>query len=143
MRKPKKSKRFIYNLESILKVRKIRETQQEEQYRKAEKQFLEEVQKEKALRAQQAGAYESLRTLMTEGDISNMQFILLHKAHIESLKEKIIEQEKIREEAEKLKKLSNSDEWDTEGLCEECDAFSSLLKVEGRLLCQDCRNELF
>ena len=50
---------------------------------------------------------------------------------------------KIREEAEKLKKLSDSDEWDTEGLCEECDAFSSLLKVEGRLLCQDCRNELF
>ena len=50
---------------------------------------------------------------------------------------------KIREEAEKLKKLSSSDDWETEGLCEECDAFSSLLKVEGKLLCQDCRNELF
>ena len=50
---------------------------------------------------------------------------------------------KIREEAEKLKKLASSDDWETEGLCEECDSFSSLLKVEGRLLCQDCRNELF
>ncbi|MDP4039728.1 MAG: CBS domain-containing protein [Candidatus Pacearchaeota archaeon] len=47
----------------------------------------------------------------------------------------------IKEEFAKLKKIKSS-EWEQEGLCEECDSFSSLLKVDGRLLCLDCRNEL-
>jgi CBS domain-containing protein len=49
----------------------------------------------------------------------------------------------IREQTEKLKKLALPEEWDAEGLCEECDSFAPLLKVEGRLLCPDCRDELF
>lgn len=49
----------------------------------------------------------------------------------------------IREESAKLKNLSMQKEWDAEGLCAECDAFAPLLKVEGRLLCPDCRDELY
>ena len=37
--KPKKSKRFIYNLESVLKVRFIKEEQAKEALNKAEKQL--------------------------------------------------------------------------------------------------------
>jgi CBS domain-containing protein len=47
----------------------------------------------------------------------------------------------IREETQKLRKAD--DEWDLDGLCYECGGFSPLLKVENRLLCPDCREELY
>ncbi len=34
-------------------------------------------------------------------------------------------------------------EWPLEGLCDNCGAFSDLLKVEEKLLCRDCREELY
>tara|TARA_Y100000034_G_scaffold134864_1_gene204598 strand:+ start:4790 stop:5323 length:534 start_codon:yes stop_codon:yes gene_type:complete len=49
----------------------------------------------------------------------------------------------IKEESLKLKKLEHQEDYETEGLCETCDAFSTLLKVQGQLLCLDCRNELY
>ena len=51
----------------------------------------------------------------------------------------------VREETKKLRKLAKveEDEYDSEGPCEECDSFAPLLRVEGRLLCPDCRDELF
>jgi CBS domain-containing protein len=49
----------------------------------------------------------------------------------------------IKEESLKLKKISQSEEYELEGICEECDAFSSLLKVDGRTLCLDCRYEMY
>jgi len=48
----------------------------------------------------------------------------------------------IREETEKLKKTSRYS-WPIEDLCHECGTFAELLKVEGRLLCSDCREELY
>lgn len=47
----------------------------------------------------------------------------------------------VREEEQKLKKLEKP--WLMEGFCEECGAFSDLLKVEEKLLCLDCREELY
>ena len=47
----------------------------------------------------------------------------------------------IREEARKLKQTEA--EWPSEGLCENCGAFSELLKVYDQLLCPDCREELY
>ena len=49
----------------------------------------------------------------------------------------------IKEEAAKLKKIESSGDYETEGLCDECDTFSILLKVDGRNLCIDCREELY
>ncbi len=48
----------------------------------------------------------------------------------------------IKDQAEKLKKAGQQETM-TEGLCEECNAYSELLKVEGRLLCPDCRDEIY
>ena len=46
----------------------------------------------------------------------------------------------VREESRKR----NLDlDWPIEGLCENCGALSELLKVEGTLLCPDCRDELY
>jgi CBS domain-containing protein len=47
----------------------------------------------------------------------------------------------IKEESTKLLKLKDHSE--SEGLCENCDSFSSLLKVDGKMLCLDCRDELY
>ncbi len=48
----------------------------------------------------------------------------------------------VREESEKLKRVSE-DEWDSEGFCDECGSFADLLKVNSRVLCPDCRDELY
>jgi len=48
----------------------------------------------------------------------------------------------VREAMEKSKKISEA-EYETEGFCDECGSFSDLLKVEGRVLCPDCRDELY
>ena len=47
----------------------------------------------------------------------------------------------IREEERKVKRATAP--YHTEGICENCGAFSELLKVEGLLLCTDCREEMF
>ena len=49
----------------------------------------------------------------------------------------------VKEEQQKLRKIADQDSWDSEGICDECEAFGQLLRVEGRPLCQDCRNELY
>ena len=47
----------------------------------------------------------------------------------------------IREEERKTQQAES--EWPLEGLCDNCGAFSELLKVEGKLLCPDCRDEMY
>lgn len=49
--------------------------------------------------------------------------------------------DEIREEEQKLRKADK--EYPSEGLCDNCGVFSELLKVEGQLLCLDCRDELY
>lgn len=49
----------------------------------------------------------------------------------------------MREATEKLRFASSKDGWETEGLCDECGALSDLVRVEGRLLCPDCRSDLY
>lgn len=51
------------------------------------------------------------------------------------LMDEIREEERKREQADV--------EWPLEGICENCGAFSELLKVEGMLLCLDCREEMY
>jgi CBS domain-containing protein len=49
--------------------------------------------------------------------------------------------DEIRESDRKLKQAD--DQWPSEGICDNCGALSELLKVEGELLCLDCREELY
>ena len=49
----------------------------------------------------------------------------------------------VREENRKLERLATREEYDVQSFCEECDSFSTLLRMEGRLLCTNCRNDLF
>ncbi len=47
----------------------------------------------------------------------------------------------IKEEERKLR--DSNVEWPLEGFCDNCGAFSDLLKVYDQLLCYDCREELY
>lgn len=47
----------------------------------------------------------------------------------------------VREEELKLEKADSL--YSMEGLCENCGALSDLLRVEGNLLCTDCRDEMY
>jgi flagellar biosynthesis chaperone FliJ len=97
--KPKKSKRFRYNLETVLKVRAIRERQEQEKYHLALEKVKEEKDKEAALIHQEAEEYRELREILT-GELGRLQTILSRKARLEKLKEDIVAQTKKREEAE-------------------------------------------
>lgn len=48
----------------------------------------------------------------------------------------------IKEEYQKRRRVS-SDVGVTEGLCDECGAFAELVKVDNKVLCTDCREELY
>ncbi len=99
----KKSKRFKYNLASILKVREIRERQQKDKFSEAEKKYKEEIEKEEKLKNFLVAKYSELREIMMSGNISNVNEIIMRKAHLESVKERVTEQAKVREEAERVK----------------------------------------
>ena len=58
-----------------------------------------------------------------------------------SLYQQSLELVRIKEEEEKLRKTNIS--WPIEGFCENCGAFAELLKVDDKLLCPDCREELY
>ena len=49
-KKPEKSKRFKYNLQTILNFRERKETEEQEKFVKAQQEFLEEERKEKTER---------------------------------------------------------------------------------------------
>jgi len=100
MSKPKKTKRFRYPLETLLKVRDIRETQEKEKFQKKELKYKEEIKVEKELKDKKEEEVNELAEKMT-GDLPDMQAIQLRNAHIDALKDKITDQIKVREEAEK------------------------------------------
>ncbi len=58
-----------------------------------------------------------------------------------SLYSELGELARIREEEKKLSYMKEV--YPLEGLCENCGAFAEILKVDNKLLCQDCRDELY
>ena len=103
-KKPKKSKRFRYNLKSVLKYRYICEEKEKEKFAEAEKKYKEELRKEEELKNQEIAERAGLVLQIKEGLI-DFQQVNMRKAHLETLKVKIIEQIKVREEAEEAKEL--------------------------------------
>ena len=98
--KAKKSNRFRYGLETVLKVRKIHEKKAQEAYGKALEKLQEEQRKEDALKASQTQAYIELHNLIASGEIRDIYEINRRKAHLDILKEKIEKQIEARKQAE-------------------------------------------
>ena len=104
MKKPEKSKRFKYNLGSVLKVREIREKQEQEKFASAERTALEEKRKEEEIKSFETEKYKELRQLIAPGKpIENFYEILQRKSHLEVVKKQAKEQERKSDEADRLK----------------------------------------
>ena len=100
--KAKKSKRFVYALDMLLKVRKIREKKAQEAYSQSLMALEEEKKKEEELKVFQNQSYQELYHLIASGEIKDVSEINRRKAHLEVLKVKVDEQIQKRIEAEKV-----------------------------------------
>ena len=106
MAKPKKSSKFKYQLETLLKVRDIREKQAKDKFSEALKKLEEEKQKEEQIKNFQNQKYFELREIMsggTQGQLTDIRQVMARKAHLEVVAEQVIEQEKQRKDAEEKK----------------------------------------
>jgi flagellar protein FliJ len=101
MSKPIKGGKFKYSLEVVLKVRDIREKEEQDKFREKEKILAEEIQKEKKIKEQEQQEYSDLLSLMTQGNLPDMNIIQLRKRHLETVKEQVNQQIQKRETAEK------------------------------------------
>ena len=99
MSKAKKSKRFVYQLESLLKVRGIRKKQEQDKFKKTEEALKIEQQKEAELLAQENAIYQDLMQKMNSDKFPGIHFIQARKAYLEIMKTKIIDQQKVVQQA--------------------------------------------
>ncbi len=90
--KAKKSKRFKYNLQTLLKVREIRQKQAEDAYNEAQRQLEIERQKEEEIRQKEIKAYAEFREFMTTGDLGDTGEINRHKIYVEKVKLELLRQ---------------------------------------------------
>jgi flagellar export protein FliJ len=101
MKKPQKSKSFKYNLETVLKVREIRQKQQEERLSKAQQHLTVEQKKEMEIKNFQSEKFIELRGILDTGKtITDFSEIMRRKSHLDVVKEQVVAQEKKRVEAE-------------------------------------------
>ena len=101
---PKKSKRFKYNLQKVLKFRETKETIEQDKFTKRMQEFETEKQKEDALKKFQLEKYQELTSVIDkrEGFIDFHQ-VEMRKAHLDIVKKDVEKQVVIREEAEEKK----------------------------------------
>ncbi len=99
----KKSKVFRYQLETVLKVREIREKQEQEKFKKAEEKLKDEIEKEEKMKQVQIAAYTELHSLMSSYELPDMNVIKIRKIHLERLDEQVKEQTEKRKEAERAR----------------------------------------
>ncbi len=100
MSKPKKSKRFEYQLESVLKVRHIYENQQKEKFKEAKAKQEEEEQKEKELKDFQNEKYGELRTKLGAGQTIDFQEVQQRKGHLDVVKKQVEDQKVVVDKAQ-------------------------------------------
>jgi len=84
--KPAPGKKFKYGLQSVLKVRAIKEKKEQEKFAKKQRKFLDEKQKEEVIREDKFNKEDDLRGVYKKGPISDFGKVLSRKAHLEVLK---------------------------------------------------------
>ncbi|MEE8638271.1 MAG: hypothetical protein V3T21_04400 [Candidatus Margulisiibacteriota bacterium] len=104
-KKPRPGKKFKYGLESVLKVRAIKEKKEQEKFADKKRTYLTEKEREEAIEREKKGKEEELRGVFKRGPISDFTKVLRRKAHLDVLKddldsqvEKVIEASKVLEE---------------------------------------------
>jgi flagellar FliJ protein len=95
--------KFKYVLQTVLKVREIRERKEEEKFAEKQRDYLKEKEREEILERERENRRNELRGIMRKGPISDFAKILRRKAHLGKLKEDLDQQvEKVIEASTKL-----------------------------------------
>ena len=108
-RKVKKG-RFRYNLETVLKVKHIREMQEKEKFAIAQRIADEEKRKAEELKQFENAKLTELRAKFESGQkISDFGEILMRRSHLDKVKKDIVVQDKKKLEAEKALQKQRDD----------------------------------
>ena len=99
-RAPKKG-RFRYNLETVLRVKQIREIQEKEKFAIAQRKLEEERRKAEELKQFENSKLTELRSKLESGQtISDFSQILLRRSHLDKVKKDIVVQDKKEQDAD-------------------------------------------
>ena len=105
MAKQKPGKKFRYDLDSVLKVRAIKEKKEQEQFAQKKIAYLNEKEKEEAIEREKKTQEEQLRGVFRKGPISDFEKVMRRRSHLDVLKddldeqvEKVIEASRLLEE---------------------------------------------
>lgn len=101
-KKPKPGKRFKYDLQSVLKVRAIKEIKEQEKFAEKQRVFMTEKEKEEAIHQNKLGKEDELRGVFKKGPISDFSRVLQRKAHLDVLKDDLDKQVEMVIEASKI-----------------------------------------
>lgn len=102
MAKPKAGKKFNYGLETVLKVRGIREKKEQEKFAEKKRDYLKEKEIEEEIKEEKKGKEEELRGVFRRGPISDFAKVMRRRAHLDVLKDDLDEQVEKVIEASKL-----------------------------------------
>ncbi|MFA5104970.1 MAG: hypothetical protein WC527_07345 [Candidatus Margulisiibacteriota bacterium] len=104
-REIKPGKKFKYSLESVLKVKEIREKKEQEKFALRQKEYYEEKMKEQRIQEEKKGQANEFKKLVSKGSIADFGNVLFRRQHLIVLKEALDSQiEKVIESSQKLEK---------------------------------------
>lgn len=102
-KKVKPAGKFKYDLETVLKVRGIKETKEQEKFADKQREYIKEKTREEQIEEERQQRRNELKGIMSKGPISDFAKILRRKAHMGKLKEDLDQQvEKVIEASAKL-----------------------------------------
>jgi len=100
MSKPKKGKRFVYGLETVLRVRGIFETLEKEKLKQRERELEEERLKEQQVKKEQEEHLNYVRELLTD-ELPQLNTIQMHEQHVKTMEERVKKQQEEVKKSEK------------------------------------------
>jgi len=101
----KPGKKFKYGLETVLKVKEIREKKEQEKFAVRQKEYYTEKKKEQEIQDTKDGQAKEFKQLVGKGKIPDFSRVLQRRQHLGVLKEELDNQiEKVIEASQKLEK---------------------------------------
>jgi flagellar export protein FliJ len=100
MARETKPGRFKYSLDTVLKVREIREKQEKEKFAQAQRKFFEEHEKTQRLIREQKDRQDDLVRTFKKGKIDDFGAVLRRQIHLEDLGKRKVKQQEVEKEAE-------------------------------------------
>jgi len=101
----KAGKKFKYGLETVLKVRGIKEKKEQERFAEKKRAYLTEKEREELLKDKKRGEEQEIRQVLKKGPVSDFEKVLRRHAHLGVLKgeiekqvEKVIEASRLLED---------------------------------------------